>query len=270
MHSSDAKFAGSIPELYERYLGALLFEPYAEDLLQRLNDVRAGTVIEVAAGTGVVTRVLRKGLPADVRLIATDLNEAMLRVAQSRGGVEGVQFQQADAQRLPFQDASAQAIACQFGMMFVPNKPAAFREAHRVLAPGGRYVFNLWDSLTHNEVSQIVMRAVAAQFPDNPPAFFERTPFGYFDAEVIRDDLRAGGFERIEIETVAKVTQAPSAEFVAIGMCQGTPLRGEIEERNPDGLAAVTAATSAALQSHFGAGPFENRMSAVVVSAWRT
>jgi SAM-dependent methyltransferase len=184
--------------------------------------------------------------------------------------VEGVQFQQADAQRLPFEDGSAQAIACQFGMMFVPNRPAAFREARRVLAPGGRYVFNLWDSLTHNEVSQIVMRAVAAQFPDNPPAFFERTPFGYFNAEVIRDDLRAGGFERIEIETVAKVTQAPSAEFVAIGMCQGTPLRGEIEERNPDGLAAVTSATTAALQSHFGAGPFENRMSALVVSAWRT
>jgi SAM-dependent methyltransferase len=270
MQSSDAKFAGSIPELYERYLGALLFEPYAEDLVQRLSSVRAGTVVEVASGTGVVTRLLRKSLPAAVRLIATDLNEAMLRVAQNRGGVEGVQFQQADAQRLPFEDASAQAIACQFGMMFVPDKHAAFREAFRVLAPEGRFVFNLWDSLTHNEVSQIVMRAVAAQFPDNPPGFFERTPFGYFDPEVIRDDLRAGGFERVEIETVAKVSHAPSAEHVAIGMCQGTPLRGEIEERNPDGLAAVTAATTAALQSHFGSGPFENRMSAVVVSAWRT
>jgi len=266
---TDAKFTGSIPELYDRYLGPLLFEPYAEDLARRLSDLRRGTLVEVAAGTGVVTEALRKALPSEVRVVATDLNEGMLNVAASRVRSEGVSFQQADAQQLPFADGSADAIVCQFGMMFVPDKGAAQREAFRVLASGGRFVFNVWDRLANNEVSQIVTRAVESLFPHDPPRFFERTPFGYFDGAAIRIELQGVGFERIEIETVELVSRAPSAEHVAIGLCQGTPLRSEIEARNPDGLAAATAAATSALQARFGTGPFENRMSALVVTAHR-
>jgi SAM-dependent methyltransferase len=151
----------------------------------------------------------------------------------------------------------------------MPDKRVVHREVRRVLAPGGRYLFNVWDALTRNEVSQLVMRAVAALYPDDPPSFFERAPFAYFEPAVLRDDLRAAGFEHIEIETVEKVSQAPSAEQVAIGMCQGTPLRAEIEARGSDELPRATAAAVAALQARFGAGPFENRMSAVVVTALR-
>jgi ubiquinone/menaquinone biosynthesis C-methylase UbiE len=270
MQANDVKFAGSIPDLYDRYLLPLLFQPYADDLARRLSDLRSGTVIEVAAGTGAVTQALRQSLATNVRIVATDLNEGMLRVGSQRVSDPSVTWQQADAQQLPFDDGAANAVVCQFGMMFVPDKVAAYREARRVLAAGGRYVFSVWDSLAHNEVSQLLMRAVAALFPHDPPAFFERTPFGYFDAEQLRAHLESAGFERIEIETVAKVSQAPSAEHVATGMCQGTPLRGEIEARDPqDGLARATAAATAALQAHYGAGPFENRMSAVVVTALR-
>ncbi|MEI9947484.1 MAG: methyltransferase domain-containing protein [Pseudomonadota bacterium] len=269
MQATDAKFTGSIPELYDRYLGALLFEPYAEDLARRLSDLRRGTLVEVAAGTGIVTRALRNALPSDVRIVATDLNEGMLKVAASRVSSPAVSFQQADAQKLPFADGSADAIVCQFGMMFVPDKTAAQRDAARVLVPGGRFVFNVWDQLANNEVSQIVARAVEDLYPQDPPRFFERTPFGYFDAAAIRSELQGAGFQRIEIDTVELVSQAPSAEHVAIGLCQGTPLRGEIEARNPDGLAAATAAAKSALQARFGTGPFENRMSALVVTAYR-
>lgn len=270
MQANDVNFAGSIPDLYDRYLLPLLFQPYADDLAQRLSDLRNGTVVELAAGTGAVTQALRQNLAASVRILATDLNEGMLRVGSQRVSAPSVTWQQADMQKLPFEDASANVVVCQFGLMFVPDKVAAHREARRVLASGGRYLFNVWDSLTRNDVSQLLMRAVAALFPNDPPSFFERTPFGYFDAEQLRADLKGAGFERIEIETVAKVSQAPSAEHVAIGMCQGTPLRGEIEARDPQsGLTRATAAATAALQAHFGAGPFENRMSAVVVTAHR-
>src|SRR6478735_2059293 len=137
MQATDAKFTGSIPELYERYLGALLFQPYAEDLARRLSDLRRGTLLEVAAGTGIVTRALRSALPSDVRIVATDLNEAMLKVAASRISAPALTFQQADAQKLPLSDGSVDAVVCQFGMMFVPDKNAAHREALRVLVPGG-------------------------------------------------------------------------------------------------------------------------------------
>ena len=154
-------------------------------------------------------------------------------------------------------------------MMFVPDKTGAQREAARVLVPGGRYVFNVWDRLANNEVSQIVASAVEGLYPQDPPRFIERTPFGYFDAAAIRAELQGAGFQRIEIDTVEKVSQAASAESVAIGLCQGTPLRGEIEARDPDGLAAATATAKSALHARFGAGPFENRMSALVVTAYR-
>lgn len=269
MQATDAKFAGSIPELYDQYLGQLLFAPYADDLTRRLSALQRGTLVEVAAGTGIVTRALRAALPADVRIIATDLNEGMLKVAASRVSEPTVTFQQADAQKLPFADASADAIVCQFGMMFMPDKTAAQREAARVLSPGGLFVFNVWDQLANNEVSLIVTQAVQALYPQDPPRFFERTPFGYFDPAAIRAELQATGFQHIEIDTVALVSQAVSAEHVAIGLCQGTPLRSEIESRNPQGLPTATAAATTALEARFGTGPFENHMSALVATAHR-
>jgi ubiquinone/menaquinone biosynthesis C-methylase UbiE len=268
-NATDARFAGSIPQLYEQYLVPLLFQPYAEDLAARCADLQQGLLVELAAGTGAVTRTLSQALPPAVRIVATDLNEAMLRVGQSVGGGASVAWRQADAQKLPFDDASVNALVCQFGVMFFPDKVACYREALRVLAPGARFVFNVWDRLDKNEVSDSLMRAVAALFPDNPPAFFERTPFGYHDVAIIEKELRAAGFDHVAVETVEKVSRAPSAEHVAIGLCQGTPLRGEIEARDPGRLSEATQAAAAALGERFGHGAFDNRMSAHVVTASR-
>ena len=268
MVATDSSFAGAIPGIYEQHLVPLLFEPYAQDLAQRVSDLRRGRLIELAAGTGAVTRVLIGALPPEVHIVATDLNEGMLRVGASRTSGPSVTWRQADAQRLPFEDASADVIVCQFGVMLLPDKQAGYREARRVLVPAGRYLFNVWDSLAQNEVSEIVSRSVGALFPDDPPRFFERVPFGYHDVATIRAELESAGFQRIAIETVEKLSRAVSAESVAVGMCQGTPLRGEIEARDPRRLKEATAVATEALVTRFGRASFDNRMHAHVVTAW--
>ena len=269
MSATDAAFAGSIPALYEKYLGSLLFQPYAEVMASRLDGLTQGRVLETAAGTGIVTRALAKALPGDVEIVATDLNQAMLDLASGKLQAPNVRWQQADAHALPFDDASFDAVVCQFGVMFFPDKQAGFREALRVLKPGGRFLFNVWDSLDRNEVSRIVSEAAGKAFPNDPPRFVERVPFGYFDPDRIRGEVQQAGFENVEIDVVEKVTTAPSAREPATGLCQGSPLRAEIEARGPDRLDEVTAQVADALAARFGAGPVENRMSALVVTAWR-
>lgn len=269
MSVTDVTFAGSIPALYEKYLGPLLFEPYAEDLAARLGDVAKGKILETAAGTGIVTRAMDKALPAPVAIMATDLNQAMLDLAAKRLNSSRATWQQADAQNLPFEDSSFDAVACQFGVMFFPDKIAAHREVHRVLKPGGIFVFNVWDRLGANPVSKAVSDAVAGLLPDNPPRFVERVPFGYFDPDRIRADMREAGFEDIRIDAVEKVSYAPSPRAAATGLCQGTPLRSEIEARAPNRLDEITEKTAEALAARFGSSTIENRMSAVVVTARR-
>jgi ubiquinone/menaquinone biosynthesis C-methylase UbiE len=266
MSGQDAHFAGSIPATYDELLGPLIFAPYAEDLAARVVSSGPKSVLEVASGTGVVTRALDRVLPASVRIVATDLSEGMLAVAR-RSGSARVTRQQADAQRLPFGDAEFDAVVCQFGYMFPPDKQACFREARRVLTAGGRLFFSMWGPLEQNELTEEIARSVAAEFPAEPPGFFARTPFAYHDAAMLRSELERAGFSELEVETVEKVTRVDSAERAAAGICLGTPLRSEIEARAPERLQAVTAAAAAALVARFGKPPFDHHMSAVVVTA---
>lgn len=267
MASQDAHFVGSIPALYEEHLAPLLFEPYAQDLAVRVRTLGPQQVLEIAAGTGVVTRALAGNLDPGVSIMATDLNESMLAVGSKRLSAPSVSWQKADAQQLPFGDAGFDVAVCQFGMMFVPDKVKAYREAKRVLKASGTLVFNVWGPLLANEVSQVVTDAVAQALPDDPPRFFERTPFGYHDAQAITGELRRAGFARVEVETIAKVTLARSSDSVAIGLCQGTPLRNEIEARAPDRLGEITELVKQALAQRFGQSAFENRMEALVITA---
>ena len=158
-------------------------------------------------------------------------------------------------------------MVCQFGVMFFPDKVAGYREARRVLAPGGRFVLSVWDSLQNNPMTRVVVEAVGARYPHNPPRFLARTPHGHSDAGVLRRDLAAAGFEQVAVETVSLPSRAASAEHAAIGLCQGTPMRGEIEALDPSGLAATTDAATAALRSAYGTGAIEAPMQAVVVVA---
>lgn len=267
MTNVDARFEGSVPELYDQHLGPLLFVPYADELAARLADVRGGRLLETAAGTGIVTTAVARGLADGARLVATDLNPGMLEVARRRVQHPAVSFQVVDAQSLPFEDASFDAVYCQFGVMFFPDRIKGFREARRVLAAGGRYVFSVWGSLEANEATLVVGQCVAKLFPDDPPRFLERTPFGYFEPARIRADLASAGFSNVTIDHVDIETTAPSAEIVAMGICKGTPLRNEIEQRAKERLEEVTESSRRALVARFGSGAFANRMRAVVVTA---
>jgi ubiquinone/menaquinone biosynthesis C-methylase UbiE len=268
MAGNDTVFAGSIPALYDRYLGPLLFEPFARHTAGRVAELQPARVLETAAGTGIVTTALAERLPT-AALIATDLNQAMLDHAATKPALKRVEFRQADALKLPFADASFDVVVCQFGVMFFPDKVAGYREARRVLATGGRFVLSVWGSLLDNPMTRVVVDAVGARYSQNPPRFLARTPHGHSDASVLRRDLAAAGFEQVAVETVTLPSRAPSAEDAAIGLCQGTPMRGEIEALDPSGLAATTDAAAAALRSAYGSGAIEAPMQAVVVTAQR-
>ena len=266
MVSSDTVFAGSIPELYDRCLGPLLFEPYAEDLADRAAATGARQILETAAGTGIATAALARALPA-AEIVATDLNPAMLEAAAARLASPRVRFAPADAQALPFPDAAFDLVVCQFGAMFFPDRVAAHREARRVLRPGGALLFNVWDRIEANPGSQAVAEAVAALFPDDPPGFLGRVPFGYHDRARAEADLRAAGFFAVESETVAKRSRGRALEL-ASGLCQGSPLRSEIEARAAERVDEATAAAAAALAGLYG-DPVDCAMSAHVFAARR-
>ena len=266
MASTDTAFAGSIPGLYDRHLGPLLFAPYAEELAQRVRAFMPGHVLETAAGTGIVTEALHHALP-DAQIVATDLNPAMLDVAAQRVRSEKVIFEPADAQDLRFADATFDLVVCQFGVMFYPDKVRGNAEARRVLRDGGRYLLVIWDSPDRNPASQAIGEAVGALFPDDPPRFVERTPFGYSNVALIEHDLLAAGFTDIELETVAKRSRGRSARDFAQGMCLGSPLRSEIEARDPAMLDRAVDAAAAALAQWEGADGFDAPMSAHIVVA---
>ena len=266
MTATDALFAGSIPALYHDHLGPLLFAPYARDLARRTAALNPRRILETAAGTGIVTEALLDAA-SQAGIVATDLNQAMLDVAAARIDSTRVEFRQADAQALPFADAGFDAVVCQFGVMFFPDRIGAYKEARRVLAPGGAFLFNVWDSLDENPVSKAVAETVAGLFPDDPPSFLSRTPFGYHDKARIEADLRAAGFTGIETETVRLRSAVPSARDAAFGLTHGSPLRAEIEAHGEGALERATDAVVATLSRlGHGAGA-EEPMSAHVVVA---
>ncbi len=269
-HDADKVFAGSIPKLYEDYLVPLIFEPYAVDLAHRVAARKPARVLEIAAGTGVVTRRLASVLPEDVVIVATDLNQAMLDVAAAVGTSRPVEWRQADAMQLPFGDAEFDAVVCQFGVMFFPDKAKAFAEVRRVLRPGGVFLFNAWDRIEENELVYCVSKALAALHPDDPPRFMERSPHGYHDPAAMARDLKAGGFSAsADIQLVAARARAASSRIPAIAYLQGSPLRGEIEARGKLTLAEATDAAARAIADNIGPGPLDTRIQAHVVTIVR-
>ncbi|SEA02673.1 class I SAM-dependent methyltransferase [Variovorax sp. YR216] len=267
--ASDIKFAGSIPTLYDEYLVPLIFEVYAAETAPRVAALAPSRVLETAAGTGVVTRAMARVLPASVELIATDLNQPMLDRAAATGTQRPVQWQQADAMKLPFEDASFDVVVCQFGAMFFPDKSAAYAETRRVLRPGGAFVFAVWDRIEDNEFADVSTQALATLFPSDPPRFMARVAHGYYERQVIERDLAKAEFTTSPgFETITARSRAASPRVAALAYCQGTPLRNEIEARSGS-LTEATAVCEEALAHRFGAGPIDGRIQAHIVTARR-
>jgi SAM-dependent methyltransferase len=268
MSDNDKVFAGSIPEIYDTYLVPLIFEGFAEDMAQRVTRDSPNRVLETAAGSGVVTRALAPHLKASAQYVVTDLNQPMLDHAARQQGVDRrITWQQANALELLFCDDEFDAVGCQFGVMFFPDRVAGYREAKRVLRPGGKFVFNVWDRISQNVFADDVTNALRDVFPDDPPVFLARTPHGYHDVDLIRRELKKAGFGDIAIETRDELSSAPSPRHPAVAYCQGTPLRNEIEIRDAAKLETATDHAATAIAKKHGEGDVAAKIQGHVIEA---
>jgi len=265
MVDESAKFQGSVPLFFDRFLGNFAFEPFAADLVRRLAVGRDGRVLELACGTGILTRRLRAAMPKDAQLVATDLNEPMIEYARSKLWGADIHWRTADAQALPFKDGAFDAVVCQFGLMFLTDKALGLREARRVLKPGGTFLANVWCSLDDNPTAGAAHRTLADMFPDDPPRFLE-TPFGFHDARTIEALAGEAGFANVAVERVDIEGRAPSARHVAMGFVRGFPLAAALQEREAD-LEAVVDTIARALRDGDGPMPYAAPLVALVVTA---
>jgi SAM-dependent methyltransferase len=260
--STDVSWVDSMPEVYDRALGPVLFRPFAAHLASMAATMSAKRVLELAAGTGIATAELVRALP-DAEITATDLNAAMVSWAAAR--VDGATWLQADAQRLDFPDASFDVVVCQFGVMFFPDKPGAFAEAARVLAPGGTMLFTVWDAVETSPFPAALVASLAEVLPEDPPSFVVRIPHGYGDPERIASDVEAGGLRVESIDRVTLSGTATSARSVAEGFCLGTPLRFALQERGS--LEDLTPAIADQMTARLGGGVVHGDLVAFVVTA---
>lgn len=264
--ADDVAFTGSVPELYDRLLVPMVFAEPAASLARQVASLAPAQVVETAAGTGVLTDALLRACP-DTQVLATDLNQPMLDRATARLGDDGrVRFQQADALDLPVADASCDVVACQFGVMFFPDRVRGHQEAHRVLRPGGSLVVAVWDSLATNDFARVVTQALQALAGDDSLDFFARLPHGYHEVARIEDDLVRAGFATVSIERVAGTSTA-AADDVALAYCQGTPLRAAIEAHPAVSLTEATRVVGGALRREFGDGVLNGRTGWIEVVA---
>ncbi|MGC5165523.1 class I SAM-dependent methyltransferase [Luteimicrobium sp. DT211] len=267
-------FAGGVPAAYQELLVPLLFEDYADDLVARAVGRHPSAVLELAAGTGVVTRRLAAALPAGTTIVATDLNPGMIDVARGTRlerppGAPEVEWKVADAQHLPFADASFDLLVCQFGVMFFPDRAAAHAEARRVLRPGGAYLLSAWGPVAANAVAAAVDDAYREVLPDAPPSVITEVAYGYDDADRIRRDLAAGGLTVDAVDAVQFDSRADSPGSAALAIPRGSPLRAQLESYDPGQRAAIEARAAALLEERFGPGPLRAPMSALVATATR-
>jgi SAM-dependent methyltransferase len=267
MSGNLADFSGNIPENYNSGMGPIIFAGYATDIAQRIASHAPSSVLETASGTGIVTRALRDALPAHTQLTATDLNVDMLEIARAKfRSNEQVAFQPADATALPFPDASFDAVICQFGVMFFPDKDKSYREVHRVLVPGGRYIFSVWDAHRYNPFGRIAHEVIGSFFPVDPPKFYE-VPFSYFLIDPIKESLIAAGLDGIEVSVVRQHRSVADFSAFARGIVFGNPVFDQIRQRGGVEPTQIQAAVATAMRQEFGGEPGIMPIQAIVFEA---
>jgi ubiquinone/menaquinone biosynthesis C-methylase UbiE len=267
MSDDAAGFFGNIPQHYDQGLGPIIFAEYAADIARRVAAGNPARVLETAAGTGIVSRKLRDALPADAHLTATDFNPPMLDIARTkfRPG-EQIGFQPADAVALPFADASFDAIVCQFGVMFFPDKARSFSEAYRVLALGGRYVFSVWDSHRYNPFGRIAHEVAGRFFPADPPQFYN-VPFSCHQIDPIKEFLIAAGFADIGIAVIRQERELPDIANFARAAVYGNPLIDQVRARGGADPERIVDALAQEFRREFGDDPGRMPLQAIVFSA---
>ncbi|HEX4822911.1 MAG TPA: class I SAM-dependent methyltransferase [Candidatus Polarisedimenticolaceae bacterium] len=265
MTEPGPRFDGNVPAFYDRFMGPFFFDPFAKETARRVAATSPSIVLEIACGTGIVTRRLRQALPPASQIVATDLNQPMLDYARARLMGADVHWRTADAQELPFKNGAFDAVVCQFGLMFVPDKEAAFREARRVIRPGGALVLATWCSLDDNPPARIASETLERLFPDDPPRFLD-IPHGMHDPVVLDRLARGAGFDTVAVERVDLEASAPSARHVATGLARGTPLAGLLTDRGAD-FDQVIDAFARGMRDGEGAVPYSAPVAALILTA---
>jgi len=269
MSDRATDFTGSIPQFYDHGLGPVFFVDFADDIARRAVASAPMRLLELAAGTGIVTRRLRDLLPQEARLTATDLNPPMLEVARGKFRAdEAVEFEPADATALPFPDASFDAIICQFGVMFFPDKEKGYREAHRVLVSAGHYLFSVWDSHRHNPIGRLITEIVTEFFPHDPPQFYQ-VPFGYHRIDPIKDSLEAAGFADLRIAVLSLNKTVHDVPTYARALVLGNPLVDQIRSRGGVDPEQIIERLAEAIPREFGTNPVRLPLQAIVFDARR-
>jgi len=261
-------FSGAIPKHYEEYLGPMFFEPYAIEVANRVDPSSVKLALELASGTGRVTRRLRQVLPRTAKLIASDISEDMLSVAKEKLRDMDIDWQFIDAQELPFDDNSIDLVVCCFGYMLVPDKSKAFAEAYRVIRPGGMLMLTTWDTLESNGASYTYRKAAKKYLGDPLPESYN-APFSMNDMNLIRSLLEGAGFLKIVVERVPKFSISETAKDATTGLAQGGLIYNEIMKRNPAWMEEIMGAVEKELAEKYGPGPTMAPMSAIVSQAWK-
>ncbi len=269
MKKEFATFSGTVPALYDQYMGPLFFEPYASDIASRITKKNIQKILEIACGTGRVTKHIRKAISTSAELIATDLNPGMLKVASEVLRGMNVEFRVADAQALPFNDESFDCIVCQFGFMFVPDKRGAFREAFRVLKKDGRLLFNTWDRIENNPLSNTIKNIVASYFTEHDAGDFYKIPFSMHDKKEIEHLLEDAGFNNITIELVTKEGVSRSAAEGAKGLILGTPAFMEIAAIDDAAPGKIVTLAEKEISRLYGDNPSKSELNAWLCEAWK-
>jgi len=265
---ASISYSGTIPEFYDRFLGPLLFQPYAMDLASRTCQGSADHVLEIACGSGLVTRQLIRKLPSWSELIASDINPDMIATAKERVKEEHIDWLVADRQDLPFRESSFDLVVCQFGFMFMPEKGRAFKEAARVLKPDGRLLFNVWDRIENNPLIDLADKTVRGFFPVDPPSFYQ-VPFSFYDVGTIQELLDAAGFRNTKIELVKEQSFSPTARDAATGIVDGIPVSTYIQKCNPALLDVIRNRVEKEIARLFGSNPLRAPMAAWVGDTWK-
>ncbi|MDO3434456.1 methyltransferase domain-containing protein [Rhizobium sp. CBN3] len=263
--ASPPPFGAGVADLYQALLVPILFEPYALEMAIAAERSKPVSVLEVAAGTGALTRALRARLDPAAEIVATDLSQAMIDVGAPSVTMSRTHWMHADAQDLPFAPLMFDLVVCQFGVMFFPDKPKAYGEAKRVLRSGGHFLFSTWDSLAANDFARCVDECLTDLFPSDPPDFLRRLPYSYFDPSPIKAEVSSAGFEAVSCERLERTSIAATAQDVATAFCRGTPLSGEIEWRAPERMSEIVDEVAERVASRYGVRPCGS-MSALVVS----
>ncbi|NEI06094.1 methyltransferase domain-containing protein [Rhizobium ruizarguesonis] len=262
--SSLAPFEEGVAEFYDSLLVPILFEPYASEMAIVAERLKPGSVLEVAAGTGALTRALRVTLDPATEIVATDLSQAMIDVGAPSLTMSRTHWMHADAQNLPFASSMFDLVVCQFGVMFFPDKLKAYDEAKRVLRSGGRFLFTTWDSLPANDFARCVDECLASLFPSNPPDFLRNLSYSYFDIASIKAQMSWAGFDAISCDRI-ELTSVAAAHDIAAAFCQGTPLREEIERRAPARISEIVDEVAERMESRYGVRPCGGMSAFVVV-----